>query len=165
MEEAESFTIPNIQTLGKKSLQELRNLAIAEVAWDYNNISRICFTLNDRQTCSTSYILDKAHYKFDPKTKITDVEVIISESEGSILQINFFHEHKRIVHVAYFLDDEDLRVHGGGRREIFWMTEDEQLIGLKLHKDERYGLIGITWIKRKIIKDDLQTFKRDEKMK
>ena len=44
------------------------------------------------------------------------------------------------------------------------MNEDEQLIGCKLDKSKHSEFIGITFIKRKIIKDDLQTFKRDEKM-
>ena len=89
--------VTKLNSLHKKSLQELRNLAIAEVEWDYINISRIRFTLNDRQTCRTSYFLDKCHYKFDPKTKITDVEVIINRQDDRILQINFLHEQKRIV--------------------------------------------------------------------
>ena len=64
---------------------------------------------------------------------ITKVNCIIDGGEYSICQINFFHNQQRLVAVGR---SDDLLIKGyGGRREVFEIGEDEQLIGCKLYQN------------------------------
>ena len=86
-----SVSTPDLATLAEKSLDELRDLKIAQLEYQDETVS---FTLNDGQTCKAgTTVFDKKQSmidKFDQKKKITKVECIINRKEEKIIRINFF---------------------------------------------------------------------------
>ncbi len=105
----------------------MNNLSINQVEWykDYT----LSFTLSNGEYCTAgSEEVDKSH-KFDPKKKISKVEVIIYSNEDSILRINFYSGQETLVNVG--ADDWFVKKYGG-RVEIFEIADDEQLIGCEL---------------------------------
>ena len=72
-----------------------------------------------------------------------------------IIQINFWHNKKRLVKLG---KKDGFVTEYGGRKEIFEIAEDEQLIGCKLHEaihrfegvTQSIKFIGMTWIIRKV---------------
>jgi hypothetical protein len=62
------------------------------------------------------------------------------------MQIRFYSGKERLVRLGY--GEKDVR-YFGGRREIFEIAKDEQLIGCELdHRDLFF--MGVTWLKMKI---------------
>ena len=64
--------------------------------------------------------------------------------------MNFYHHQQRLV--AVFQKDFWVKEYGG-RREVFSIDEDEQLIGCELDEMEFLGgkfFSGITWLKMKV---------------
>jgi hypothetical protein len=90
-------------------------------------------TLSDGQSCQagSKYDCNRCHC-FDPAKKITKIETIIFKNEWYVCQINFFHDQERLLGVG--ASDCSLKSHygGGGRREVFGIADDEQLIGCEL---------------------------------
>ena len=65
-------------------------------------------------------------------------------------QINFYHHQQRIVQLGKY--EDEIKSYGfNGRREVFEIADDEQLIRCKHDQDEAYFL-GVTWIKMKVLK-------------
>ena len=78
------------------------------------------------------------------KKRITKVESIINKAEWNILQTNFYHHRERLVQVGW--NDRIVKKHGG-RKEVFEIAEDEQLIGSVLSYNGGNELYGLTWLK------------------
>lgn len=122
------ISVPNLTTLGEKTLEELRKLTFKEVQWNYGK--KLGFILSDDQKCILgTNKLDKTH-KFNQEKKITKVEVIMSKDEVNIIRTNFYSGRERLVAVGPYSD------HGvaafGGRVEKFEIAKDERLIGCQL---------------------------------
>ena len=65
----------------------------------------------------------------------------------AIQQINFYHHEERLVTVGN--SDDWYVMEYGGRREIFEIADNEQLIGCELDHCKDY-FRGVTWLKWKI---------------
>jgi hypothetical protein len=90
--------IPDDAKLAKKSMIELKNLSIKEVFWAGN--VTFGFVLSDFQGCKAgNYHFDQS-YSFNPKEKITRVEVIISWDELFIIKMNFYSGEKLLAQVG-----------------------------------------------------------------
>ena len=125
--------------ISNKHGHELRNLTIKRVQW--NDIASLGFTLTDGQTCKAGSDEFCDSHIFEPSKKITRVECIITEYEREIVQINFYHDGERLVMVGK--NDDEVKEHGGdGRKEVFEIAEDEQLIGCELDEASFYGGYG-----------------------
>ena len=137
--------IPHMATLGTKSLAELKVLTISQVQqWSASTIS---FTLNDGQSCTIGKSLEyNRSHVFDPAKKITRIEVIISKYEADIFQINFFHHQQRLVIVGF---EDNMLDKFGGRKEVFDIADNEQLLGCELDYCTQY-FRGVTWLKIKV---------------
>ena len=88
----------------------------------------------------------ESSHTFDPSKKITKIECILGKNEQKIRQINFYHHEERLAKVG--LLDGDLKMRAG-RREVFEIADDEQLIGCDLDYCKN-RLRGVTWMKWKI---------------
>ena len=88
---------------------------------------------------------------FDPTKKITKVDHIIHRHEDRIMQMNFYHNEERLVAVG---ETEEVVDRSGrvvfGRREVFEIADDEQLIGCELSYSRDSCFRGVTWLKWKI---------------
>ena len=107
-----------------KNLQELSQLKITQVMWYGTHTLQL--KLSDGQTCTVGKQPVNRSHTFDPAKKITRVECIIKEDVYYVFQINFYHHTERLVAVGY---DSDIDKQSGGRREVFEIADDEQLIG------------------------------------
>ena len=112
-----------MKILASKTLQEIRQLSIKQVFWDWDIwIFSDGFTLSDGQTCEDGARFFTNSHTFDPTKKITRVVCIISILEDIFTQINFYHLRERLVAVG----DNDYWVkRNSGRREVFNIAEDE----------------------------------------
>ena len=140
--------IPNIKQITVKSEEEIKNLRINHVSWGFFSVG---FNLNDGQKCLAGTLFSNSH-TFDPAKKITKVECIINRNEKNIIRINFYSYNQRICKVE--LESSNVRNNikkNGGRREIFLIADDEQLIGCELDHTKFY-FRGVTWIKIKMQK-------------
>ena len=145
-----TVSLPEIAILGNKSVQALRNLQISQVQW-LKNLYTLSFTLNDVQIGKAGKDNLTESHTFDPAKKITRVQCIIGKDEYAIIQINFYHKYERLVTVLG--SDTDVWVvkldGGAGRREVFEIGDDEQLIGCRLYHVKEY-FRGLTWLKMKV---------------
>ena len=97
----------------------------------------------------TKFDCNKSHI-LDPAKKITRIETIINIYENGIIEINFYHLQQRLVAVGatdWYVNEF------GGRREVFSIGEDEQLIGCELTNTVKNGkdhFCGVTWMKMKV---------------
>ncbi len=124
-----TVVLSDMLSLAKRSLEELRKLRIIKVKWIGIATYSLGFTLSDGQTCKAGRNGFSERHTFDPAKKITKVECIISNSENSILQTNFYHKEERLVAVGW--DDENVKKFGL-RKEVFEITDNEELIGCEL---------------------------------
>ena len=74
--------------IGKKSLEELKNLTITQVK--LHGMSTLGFTLNDGQSCLVEFrrlneFTNNHNHTFDPAKKITSIETVIDKSEAMIM--------------------------------------------------------------------------------
>ena len=73
--------------------------------------------------------------------------------ETNIVRINFYHNEQRLVAVGA---DDMWAMRWGGRREVFNVADDEQLIGCELDQHEydcgKYNWSGLTWTKMKVLR-------------
>ena len=123
------ISAPEVQELTEKNLQELKDLTITQVSWGIN-IYTLGFTLSDGSKCKAGILYaTEGFHTFDPAKKITKVEAFISQSENFINQINFFHHEERLVRMG--MTDSVVKKEFG-RREVFEIADDEQLIGCRL---------------------------------
>jgi hypothetical protein len=81
--------------------------------------------------CKTGGFNQKSSHKFDPKKKITEIEVIISKDEYTVDQINFY-ENEEILVQTMMSNDEFWKYGSSGRKEVFRIAQDEKLIGCKI---------------------------------
>ena len=95
------------------------------------------FTFNDGQKCKagTEYGSDEESHFFDPTKKITKIETFIDTDERSILQIHFYHHEERLVMAGKEIS-KVMRAVFVGRKEVFEIAEDEQLIGCELEQEQ-----------------------------
>ena len=137
--------------LTNKSLEEIRKLRITQVQW-FGYVVTLKITISDGQTCKAgapTVNFDKSH-KFNPSKKITKVECIIKKCEDWIIQINFFSGKQKLVNVGYSDYDVARMIGVVGRKEVFEIADDEQLIGCELDHENNF-FVGVTWIKIKLI--------------
>ena len=144
--------------IAEKTWEELRNLTITRVYW-YSYLLTLGSTLNVGQSYLAGTRGFNNDHTFDPTKKITRIECIFAKNEQTIYQINFYHHQQRLVAVG--INDDLIKAHGG-RREVFEIGEDEQLIGCKLYQNmstinpfvsdekEDGDFVGITFIKMKV---------------
>ena len=127
------MSAPDLTKLANKNLKELNSLALEEIQW--NDMFALRLNLNDGQSCKVgSNELEESHI-FEPTKKITSIETILHKNEYQILQTNFYHFAERLVAVGW--DDDSIEYHDvGGRRELFHIADDEQLIGCELNECE-----------------------------
>ena len=83
------------------------------------------------------------------------IECLICRYESAICQINFYHRKELLVKTGW-TDKQIKEYHNNlGRREIFQIADDEQLIGCQLDEGLIRGVnrfIGVTWLKMKTLK-------------
>ncbi len=122
--------VPEVQELANLTVKELinlTNLTIKRVEW--NDMATLSFTLSNGEHCSAGSRrkVNKSR-TFDPKKKITKVEVIIFCNEWYITRMNFYSGQETLVQVGLngSFKQENNRV------EIFEIAADEQLIGAEL---------------------------------
>ena len=75
--------------------------------------------------------------------------MIIDRDESYILRINFYSGQETLVKVGWRNDVERY----GGRVEIFEISGEERLIGCIINLSEPF-LIGVTWIKMKVLQSE-----------
>ena len=132
---------PKMLDIANKSVLELRSLKISQVQWWSNGT--LGFTLNDGQSCKAGTFSDliKTHVFSE---KINKIEVIIDKYEERISEINFHCQKQELVKLRWSYD--------AGRKVVFEISADEQLIGCELHKESNGNFRGLTWLKMRMIK-------------
>ena len=78
--------------------------------------------LSDGETCRAGVQHFKHSHTFDPKKKITKVEMIINQYEIWIIRINFYSGTQTLIKVG--MDDEYIKFNGN-RVETFDIADDE----------------------------------------
>ena len=125
-----SMTVPNLKKIA--SFEDLRQFRITQME-SYSTLT-LGFRLNDGQTCKAgSYHDFTSRFIFESEKKITRIEHIIQKNETIILRINFYNQQQRLVKVGCTDDSSVADV--SGRREVFEIAEDEQLIGCKIDQN------------------------------
>ena len=76
--------------------------------------------------------------------------MIIDRDESYILRINFYSGQETLVKVG---NNDDYVKYFGGRVEIFEISGEERLIGCIINLSEPF-LIGVTWIKMKVLQSE-----------
>ena len=119
-------SVPDLSKIA--SFEEFKRLRISKVQWNF--INTVGLTLNDGQYGRAGGWRDfNSSYSFDPKKKITQIEVFIHKYECMINSINFYHHQQRLVSVG---TGKSVKTHEG-RVEVFDIAEDEQLVGCELY--------------------------------
>ncbi len=110
------------------------------MGWNSILSNKLEITISNGESCKagSSKEADESH-TFNPKKKITKVEVIVYNHEKSICQMNFYSGKETLVQLGR---DDDYVKKWGGRVEIFEIAADEQLIGAKLYHGD-YNNYGV----------------------